>query len=446
MAWFTAIVLIGILSFLVVDHSDRLSSSQRADLQKWYLGWLVRGVAVPVGVWVLFNSGVFDRLPSLTMESNATHVISLGVFAIATYWAALTAGWLLVTFYTESESQKEFKHSVTLWSIFLGPLGLLIVLAGGWFFAGLGMAIWLMSLLAVVNSLEPARIKKPTYSRAIARMHLDKYEEAEMAVINDLEKCEEDFDGWMLLAELYAVHFHDLNEAERTIRETCAHPATTDSQRSIALHKLADWHLKFGADPVAARNDLETICEMAPNTHLARMARLRLNQLPASKEEWLREQKGKTYHLPALRSDFDSAAPDGGAPAQADAASRAKQFTERLHRDPNDTSAREELARLLAEKLGKVDAGLEQLELLLTIPDQPVEKLAEWLALMASWQFRLKRNEPAARKILERLMQQFPQTAQGFAAQRRLNLMDWEAKARARAATPAPPKISLLPS
>jgi hypothetical protein len=274
-------------------------------------------------------------------------------------------------------------------------------------------------------------------------MHFNKYEDAEIAVIEELEKCEDDFNGWMLLAELYAVHFHDLPEAERTIRETCDNPSTTDSERAVALHKLADWHLKLAGDPTSARRDLEEICLLMPDTHLARMARARINQLP----EWIQQQKGKTYHLPALRSDFDDAPDEGrdAGPSPEDVA-RARRLSEQLHKDPNDAGDREELARLLAEKLKKADAGLEQLELLLTMPDQPGAKTAEWLALMASWQLRFKRDEALARKTLERLVRQFPQSSQAFAAQRRLNLMDWEAKMRAtRASASSPAKISLLP-
>jgi hypothetical protein len=396
----------------------------------------------------LFNSGVFNRLPSLTTESSTALVMGWGLFAIATYWAALTSGWLLLSLYRQSETPAEFKRRVLIWSLFLGPLGLWVAWKGGWYCAGLGGAIWLMPLLQVAHFLTLEPVKKPTYSRAVARMHFDKYEEAEVAVIQELEKFEEDFDGWMLLAELYAVHFHDLAEADRTIRETCAHSATTDSQRSVALHKLADWHLKLANDPVAARRGLDELCRIVPNSHLAHMARARLKQLPATKEEWIEQQKARTYHLPALRSDFDPASPGAAisGPAASEALSRARRLAEKLHQNPNDASHREELARLLAEKIGKVDAGLEQVELLLTLPEQPEQKRAEWLALIASWRLQLKGDEPAAREVLERLIHQFPRAAQAFAAQRRLNLLDLEAKLRANTSTPKPPKISYLPS
>jgi len=46
---------------------------------------------------------------------------------------------------------------------------------------------------------------------------------------------------------------------------------------------------------------------------------------------------------------------------------------------------REKLARLLAERLNQADQGLEQLMLLLNMPDVPDAKRAEWLSLIANW-------------------------------------------------------------
>ena len=84
-----------------------------------------------------------------------------------------------------------------------------------------------------------------------------------------------------MLADLYANHFDDLAGAERTVREICSQPEATPTHISVSLHRLADWQLKIGADPVAARRSLEEICERLPGTHLATMARHRINQLPA---------------------------------------------------------------------------------------------------------------------------------------------------------------------
>jgi len=301
-----------------------------------------------------------------------------------------------------------------------------------------------MPLLQIIETLAPEPDAKPNYTRAVARMHFDRYEDAESAVLEELEKSEDDFDGWMLLAQLYAEHFHDLPEAERTIRETCAQASTNDSQRSIALHKLADWQLQLASDPVGARRALGEICQTSGNAHLAHMARLRMEQLPETREEWIERRNGKRYRLPALRNDLDSAADTGPGLTRDQAAHQARLLVEKLQKDPNHPRHREELARLLAEKLDKVDAGLDQLALLLTLPDQPDEKTAEWLSLMAAWQLQFKRDEPAARAILERLIHQAPNSAAAFAAQRRLSLMDIETRMRAhRSAAAQPPNISV---
>lgn len=54
---------------------------------------------------------------------------------------------------------------------------------------------------------------------------------------------------------------------------------------------------------------------------------------------------------------------------------------------------------------------------------------------MASWHLKFPPNQPAARQDLERLVRLYPQSPQAVAAQRRLNLMEIEAKMRqARAA------------
>src|SRR5581483_1963383 len=377
-----------------------------------------------------------------------------GVFVIASYWAALTSAWLVASFYRDSDMRDEFKGQILAWSCLLLPIAVLFGWSFGWYCAGIAACLWFMPLLHVVRDLMPHTPPKPSYSRAVARMNFDKFEEAEMAVINELEKCEDDFNGWLLLAALYAVHFHDLLEAERTLLDTCNNPATTDSQRAVALNKLADWRLKLANDPVGARRHLETIREMMPGAHMAHMAELRLRQLPATREAYLESVHTKKIRLPALRHDFDesnvgpSETQTGPSDAErAESLLRARRLAEKLQANPNNISEREQLARVLAEKLGQTDAALEQLDLLLALPEQAPPQTAEWLALSAAWRLKYKRDESAGRRILERLVRDFPETAQGFAAQRRLNLMEMEAKMRALWPRPAvatePPNITV---
>src|SRR5262249_17477626 len=140
------------------------------------------------------------------------------------------------------------------------------------------------AMLAPIAGYGPAIVhpKKmpPMYARAIAKTKFGKYTEAEWEIIRELEKHEDDFEGWLMMAELYANHFNDLAEAEQTILEICEQPRTTPTQLSIALHRLADWQLTRANDPDAARRALQMVSDRLPGTHLARMAQLRRNQLP----------------------------------------------------------------------------------------------------------------------------------------------------------------------
>jgi len=277
----------------------------------------------------------------------------------------------------------------------------------------------------------------PMYARAVARMKFGKYSEAEWEIIHELEKCEDDFQGWMMLAELYGNHFNDLVEAEQTILEICDQPKTTASQLSVALHRLADWHLKAG-DPEPARRALQMISDRLPHTHLARMAQLRLSQLPATAEELREQRHAKPIPLPALGDSLDAGPEPAPTPAeQAEAAAQANACVEALRQDPNQAAARERLARLLAERLGQPDAGIEQMRLLLNLPGQPDAKRAEWLGCIAAWNLKFCHDPDTGRKNLERLIEEFPTSPQALAARRRLQLMISEAAARAPFGKPA---------
>jgi hypothetical protein len=365
--------------------------------------------------------------------------LTIGLFVIGSYWAAVTSAWLLAALARQTEHRHEFKRCVLLWSAFLAPVAALMTRAFGWQFAGVGGTLWFLPIVQRVLSLQPEQKVRPVYSQAIAKLHFDKHEEAEAAVLEELEKCEDDFEGWLLLAELYANHFQDLAGAEDIIRQTCDHPNTNPSQVAVAFHRLADWHLHLANDPSAARRALWEICRRHPKSHLDRMARLRLDQIPSSKEEWIEGRTPKPISLPV---HLDGSSNSATTPlTREDALARAKQCVERLKKNPDDIAQREDLARLFVEQLDVVDSGLEQLELLLAMPNPPEKKAAQWLSLMAAWQLKYKQDQPFARKLLERLVRHYPKTPQAFAAQSRLNLMDAETRMRSTRSKLNPPNM-----
>jgi hypothetical protein len=111
-----------------------------------------------------------------------------------------------------------------------------------------------------------------------------------------------------------------------------------------------------------------------------------------------------------------------------EAAEQANRCVERLNQDPDNVPAREKLGRLLAEHLGRADQGIEQLTLLLDMPGQPDLKRAEWLGTIAAWHLKYLQDNERGKFLLEKLIQEFPKSAQALAAQRRLRLLETAAK------------------
>lgn len=307
------------------------------------------------------------------------------------------------------------------------------------------VVIWLSPILFTTAPLIQRKKVMPSYSRAVTLMKFGKYNEAEWEVIHELEKAEDDFDGWLMLAQLYAEHFHDLISAEQTIYDVCSQAATTPPQASVAINKLADWHLKIGEDPAAARQVLEVICQKWPGSHLDKMARLRIAQLPADRDALLASRQPRRIRLPALRDVAEVEPASACTPNLKEiVTAKAKRLVAQLNEDPNDAKAREELARILAEELQQAEMGIEQMELLLGMPNQEDNARAEWLASIAAWQFRLRRDPEKGRETLQRLLQEHPQSVQAFTAQRRLNLMQLEERMKQRRAEKGnAPKITI---
>jgi hypothetical protein len=409
---------------------------KRQRISRWLLSWSARGLLAPLATWALMNIGISWNLqpfmPSVQIAQNSgggwatefLRVLAAGLFFLSSYWMTATLAWVLVSAgrAMDREARKDFTALCRLCALGLSIPALILLLLGGWLMLGLAGALLVVPMACYAPTVINPQKLPPMYARAIARMKFGKYNEAEWEIIRELEKCEDDFEGWMMLAGLYADHFHDLPEAERTVLEICDQPHTTPSQLSVALHRLADWHLKLGGNPDAARRSLQIICDRLHGSHVAHMARLRMNQLPQTAEDLREQQTSTSIPLPALGDRLDEPTAPAESLDRAKAAQAANACVERLKQDPNNVSARERLARLFCEGLGRADLGLEQIGLLLEMPGQPENKRAEWLGLMGAWQIRYQRNLGEGRKLLERLIREYPQSPQAFAARRRLAL------------------------
>jgi hypothetical protein len=432
---------VGLVVFSWVSARRLAGEHERPQSRRWLLSWSFKGLLVPLTLWIMMNAGIsFDVQPFMPQVQAAQnsgkswipvflHVIAAGSFAIGSYWTAVTLGWILARASTGlgGELRSDFKGLclASIFGMFLPALG--IVLFGGWMLLGLAATAMLLPIAGYAPVLLHPKAMPPMYARAISKMKFGKYPEAELEIIRELEKWEDDFEGWMMLAELYATRFNDVPEAEQTILEICDQPKTTPSQIAVALHRLADWHLNLRDDPDAARRALQVICDRLPGTHLARMAQERISRLPRTAEESREQHKARHVPLPALSEQLDGAAAETAPTLSAgEAASAANQLVERLKENPDNVPAREKLARLFGDQLGEADLAIEQVELLLGMADQPKEKQAEWFSLIAAWQLRHKHNADAARQTMQRLIRDYPRSPQAFAAQRRLSLLDAE--------------------
>jgi hypothetical protein len=447
MGFVFSIVFLGGLIRVAGVYWDRLADAEKSFAQPGFWVWVRRGILVPSALWLLFNMGIVPGmpplLPNLVLPGSIgqswilylLQISGLALFVIGSYWGMVTFSWLLARIAGKvwAGQRKEFIWTGVIWLLLLFPLtGSLVYLGGPWTI-GLAVAVALGPVVHFALPLLPGKEVPPSYSRAVAKMQFGKFNEAELEVIQELERCADDFDGWMMLAELYALHFRDLSAAEQTVRDVCSQANISPSQFAVAFHRLADWHLKVGDDPVRARGALQAICDRAPDTHLERMARQRMNQLPASRKELLEERKGKKIYLPTASDLFSQNTPVSPSPTSAlDATTSANQCVERLRHEPNDVAAREKLAHLFVEDLHQPERGIEQLELLIAMPGQPENRIAHWLSLSAAWQFRYRQDREATRKILARLVREYPHCLQAFAAQRHLNLMEMEQRRTAK--------------
>jgi hypothetical protein len=438
LAIFVALLFLGMFFLVggVVLASRLIPESRRRRTLKPLLIWFGKGVVLPALLWAIMNVGVSLELQPFIPEVQAMkneggpwfaeflHFFGDGFFVIASYWAAGTLGWTILQAGKglEGESWSDFR--ALCWSSTLGlclpAIGMLYL--GGWELSGMAAFMMLAPIAGYAPEILRTKQSPPMYARAVAKMKFGKYNEAETAIISELEKREDDFEGWMMLAELYATQFNDMPEAEQTVLEICDQPRTTPSQVAIALHRLADWYLKHTEDPEPARRALQMLADRMPHTHLARMALLRINQLPRTKEDLRDQRTPSAVPLPALGDRLDEAE-ETPTMSHQEAAQLANLCVEKLNQDPDYVPAREKLGRLLAENLGRTEQGIEQLTLLLDISGQPDAKRADWLATIAAWHLKYLHDTERAKFLLEKLIQEFPQSAQALAAQRRLRLL-----------------------
>jgi tetratricopeptide (TPR) repeat protein len=436
-----AIIIAASFAMIVFHYWRRVAGAEELSRGEWieFRHSLIKGVIVPLAAWCIYNLGLLGQpvWPEIVPVSEGLGAWWRGfspstgaaLLFISTYWAALAMAVLWWRAWRETEDPARFRRVSLLWSCLLVPIAAAGLYAGTWAAAGVVITLCFAALLRAVLFVEEKVEIPASYARAEAKIAWGKFEEAEMAIIEELEEHEDDFRGWLMLAELYAKHFRDLAGARDTLLDLCEQPTTTPGQFAEAMHRLADWYLK-AEDPVAARLFLKRIGQRYPGSHLDRMAQQRLNTIPSSRDEWLLQQERKPVRVAAVPDEIGAATM---LPAE-DAAAAAKSCVEALKRNPDDVAARERFARLLGDHLGEPKLAIEQLELLLALGGQPGSRRAEWLVLSGQWHARGLGDLERGRLLFEEVVRDYADTPSAFTAQRKLNLLRLQESARRRAA------------
>ena len=86
----------------------------------------------------------------------------------------------------------------------------------------------------------------------------------------------------LMLAEVEAENLKDLPGAQMTIERLLTEPNQSPINLGLALNRLADWHLKYGQDPESAREALQRIIRLFPETEQAYLAGQRIAHLSTS--------------------------------------------------------------------------------------------------------------------------------------------------------------------
>lgn|GEM_PF-490821 len=414
--------------WLEVHEQDRAAASRGLTL------WTARGLVGPmvgVAVWnVLALAGPPWGLEPLAPQAVGTGRVwsffmgtAAACYLTAMAWTVVSEAWLLPVLSGRIRRRRDFWQNAAVLGGPVLPLAGFLAYRSWW---ALMVAVLAGGLWLVVRAALPL-VHRPqiSYSRAIAKMKSGDYAVAEQEVLLQLDEKQDDFAGWMMLAELYARNFGQLAEADRTVRELCLDPQTKPVEVSSACNRLANWHLDLGSDPAAARRALQEVVRILPGTPFARSAEARIRQLPIDVAELEERRQPRSIRLPALGdAPVQGMAPKAGHAEVSARRAEAKNLRARLEARPEDLATRLRLARLLAEQLGDMDGALVQLRLLREAPDVTTAQRAEWLALEAAWALKLRRDEPAARRLLGQLAMEHPGTPQAIAARRQLELLD----------------------
>jgi hypothetical protein len=218
-----------------------------------------------------------------------------------------------------------------------------------------------------------------------------------------------------------------LPAAQLAIDHFCSQPGHAPKNLVFALYSMADWYLSIGRDRDAAKQCLERIIELLPNSEHALGAAQRIAHLVAPEYE-LEPRKFVVKEGPpgvglAPRSPPSTGAADDGS-------GHAAELVEHLRQHPLDCDGREQLAIIYADHFGRLDLATDQLMQMIEQSNQPSRNVARWLNLLADIQIRCGADLATVQGTLQRIIDRDPQLAAAELARNRIALLKLELKGK----------------
>ncbi|MBL9135778.1 MAG: tetratricopeptide repeat protein [Verrucomicrobiales bacterium] len=266
---------------------------------------------------------------------------------------------------------------------------------------------------------------KPFYAIAEAHRKQGRFQQAIGVIEEQLSRFPDDPQGWLMLAEIRCRNLGEWELAEEAINAVALNESLAVPTRAKSLQALSDWYLDIARNMAEAERLLGRIQELFPGTPEAAEAAQRIAHL--GDENW-RKERGSPSTLRVKATDQRLGLRT--APVEPEPVRDPQVEIDRLHRQlvehPQDTEARESLALLYAEDLGRLDWAVAELEKLMALPNQPAKQVSRWLHLMADIQIRRAGDEVAARATLQRVISLFPESALAAKAQSRIEHLKLE--------------------
>lgn len=271
-------------------------------------------------------------------------------------------------------------------------------------------------------------VRRPLYSRAVAQRKRGHGDQAIREVQEQLAEFPADYEGWMLLAEIYAADFKHNQHAQECVERILGIEGLHPKNIAFALGRSADWHLALDKNRDAAAGALERVVALLPETEHAQLARQRLARLSPdgilSGEDRHRNLRVGIY---AQNIGLSTGTPSLDPNPAEDPEQTASDLVAHLANHPHDFAAREQLAAFYADFYQRMDLAADQLEQLLATPGQPEKQQVRWLNMLCDFHIRVDGDTGKAREALLRVGELFPGGAAEATALKRMPFLERDA-------------------